>query len=111
MLILFYGMRWIKYRLVTGCRVALLSPFRTSLCIDNSQICFCKIPNRNSLHRIIGLRLGVLDIMLVGRGQNEMANDPYLSNLQVKTIAEKCASKPLSIRGCFLKLFGGSAVD
>lgn len=34
-----------KNRLVTGCRVAPLSPFRTSICIDNYQICFFEILN------------------------------------------------------------------
>ncbi|MHC4478130.1 MAG: tyrosine-type recombinase/integrase [Planctomycetota bacterium] len=34
-----------KNWLVTGCRVAPLSPFRTSICIDNYQICFFEILN------------------------------------------------------------------
>ena len=59
----------------------------------------------------INQRFGILDIMLIGRGQDKTANNPDVGDLQVKTIAEECASEPLAVCGGVLKLFSGSAAN
>lgn len=67
---------------------------------------------QNPAHTVrINQRFSVLDIMLVGRGQNKTANDPNVGDLQMKAIAEECASKPLSVCGGVLKLFSCSAAN
>ena len=52
----------------------------------------------------------VISCSLAG-AKNEVANEADIGDLQVKAVAEKGLSKPLSIGGGFLKLLGGSAAD